>query len=384
MGTNPIEKYVDKFTGFYTALADKILFDIKRRVSPDMDGNQIARIVNSVLDKHNVESVCRKAFLNSVVGATTTGGGISIAAQPLALKRWFLESAFSASGVPLSETTTKLLRRDVIIESVRKSLAIQRQWRMAAQDLQDTGAITGAVAKDVSGVVDVARKMSAMSNNPDLLRQYKVDVRKVQRRIDSLVDPSRSKLKGAYQDIINLTNQYSDKAAAQAMKYAVYFKERYNAERIVRTESARGYGQGFQIENQNEIDTIGWRLVLSGYHPEYDICDYYAKTDLYGMGAGVYPKGYGPPYPLHPHCTCLLEHVYDWEANHTGTNIDDKSAIRAIKNMTTDQRRKLLGVAGSKEFEASPGAWRTQVKNYQEHGPVVATVPKDVLYKKSK
>lgn len=35
-------------------------------------------------------------------------------------------------------------------------------------------------------------------------------------------------------------------------------------------------------------------------------CDLHARTDAYGLGAGMYPKGAAPMPPFHPHCFCKL------------------------------------------------------------------------------
>lgn len=35
----------------------------------------------------------------------------------------------------------------------------------------------------------------------------------------------------------------------------------------------------------------------------------YAKANLYGMGAGVFPKDKVPRLPAHPHCMCFLKPV---------------------------------------------------------------------------
>ena len=46
-----------------------------------------------------------------------------------------------------------------------------------------------------------------------------------------------------------------------------------------------------------------------------DICDMYAKADMYGLGAGIYPKDKLPPLPVHPHCLCRYVEVIEGEVD---------------------------------------------------------------------
>ena len=45
---------------------------------------------------------------------------------------------------------------------------------------------------------------------------------------------------------------------------------------------------------------------MSRTHPQRDICDFHAKANLYGLGAGVYPKAKAPKPPFHPFCRCNM------------------------------------------------------------------------------
>ena len=62
------------------------------------------------------------------------------------------------------------------------------------------------------------------------------------------------------------------------------------------------------------VEGIKWEL--SAQHPEWDVCDYLSKQDLYGLGAGVYPPELLPPKP-HPNCLCYsvdtLRDVEAWD-----------------------------------------------------------------------
>ena len=82
----------------------------------------------------------------------------------------------------------------------------------------------------------------------------------------------------------------------------------YDARRIVRTEIAHSHHEADRVASLRSEVVKGIQWNLSPRHPEPDICDVYAKTDLHGMGPGVYPPEYLPPLP-HPHDLCFMTHV---------------------------------------------------------------------------
>lgn len=59
-------------------------------------------------------------------------------------------------------------------------------------------------------------------------------------------------------------------------------KARYFAERIARTEKARAYMDGVMYQYANDPDCVTFKWKLSSRHPCDDICDLYARADLWG------------------------------------------------------------------------------------------------------
>jgi hypothetical protein len=100
-------------------------------------------------------------------------------------------------------------------------------------------------------------------------------------------------------------------AMEKVLKTAFYERNRYYANRIARTELHRAYTdqQSRELMGQDRIQYV--QLRLSSKHPKSDICDYHAKVNLYGMGAGVYPKADAPKPPFHPHCYCVVSPKID-------------------------------------------------------------------------
>ena len=82
----------------------------------------------------------------------------------------------------------------------------------------------------------------------------------------------------------------------------------YAARMIARTEVAHSYHEGDRVSSQRSPVVADMKWSLSPRHPEPDICDVYALSDLHGKGPGVYPPEYLPPLP-HPHDLCFMTHV---------------------------------------------------------------------------
>ena len=87
---------------------------------------------------------------------------------------------------------------------------------------------------------------------------------------------------------------------------AYYEKMRYFANRIAQTELHRAYALTNARELLADTDVEWVQYRMSRTHPQVDICDLYAKRDLYGKGPGVYPVGKCPLAPIHPHCRCVV------------------------------------------------------------------------------
>lgn len=66
---------------------------------------------------------------------------------------------------------------------------------------------------------------------------------------------------------------------------------------------------------QDSRVVAGTQWNLSARHPIPDVCDLFAKLDLYGLGRGVYPTSMVPVVP-HPDCLCFATDVLlppaDW------------------------------------------------------------------------
>jgi hypothetical protein len=313
--------------------------------------------------------------------ALGAGVDVSLAGSAAVLKRWLIDQSYSSQGVPFSAKVNDISRVTEIRKSIVDAVAYQKAWRKAAQDLHDLGIQKADVNKKIKEVELAARKAFAMSNDADGYYEYKQAVKRAQQSVNKLIEPSTSKLRRAYQDVLDLTETVSEKALDNAVKYAAYFKERYNAERIARTEMARAYGDGFFAQNVNNDDAVGWRVELSSAHVVTDICDFHTSADLYGMGPGVYPKDKGPKYPFHPHCTCVLSTVYIGDAVEQTSGFDPGRGAKYLEKLPKKDAVELLGVGGYEQFQENPDRWQSVLKNWQGHETKTARVPLEIIGK---
>lgn len=382
---NKLQKAVKEFEKRNAALTKKASDELLNRIGTATDPSRVGKIVDEVFRKHGIRKGVKDLFMNSIADAVVIGAGIGTTDKPAVnnIKRWYAEKAWSPKVKLFKPSINDLTRTGEMVELIRKNLKATSTWRELAQNLSDTDIQVADVANDVNRIIDKARNVYKLSGDTDAYMEYKQAVARVQRRINTLVDQDTSKLKRAYQDILDLTNKASAEQIDRAVKYASYFKQRYNSERIARTEMARAYGDASFSDAFYDEDCIGVQFVLSSAHTVTDICDFHTGADLYGMGAGIYPYNHAPEYPFHPHCTCGILKVFEREAPEaTAKDFDPKAGQKFLEKMDDDERKMLLGAEGARQFERNPKGWQKELIHWKGHEKKTPTVPKKVLYPK--
>lgn len=173
-------------------------------------------------------------------------------------------------------------------------------------------------------------------------------------------------LQAAYNELLEAVQKGNEKAIEKAMKVAVNEKSRYVAERITRTEMARAWADGFIAKMKTDADIVAVNFKLSSRHPVFDICDMYAKADMYGLGAGIYPKDKLPPLPVHPHCLCRYVEVIEGEVDMQQQRDQVQEAGNKWLNSLPESRRaQVLGRKGLKAWEDGKD-WRKYMRGYAE------------------
>lgn len=83
----------------------------------------------------------------------------------------------------------------------------------------------------------------------------------------------------------------------------------WKAKRVFRTELNRAHGSAYIAAVRNYPDSAGLKFLLSPNHPRPDICDFYSRANLYGLGPGVYPFDLSP-WPAHPNTLSFVVVVF--------------------------------------------------------------------------
>lgn len=289
----------------------------------------------------------------SLVEAACYGAGIVpsilVAEQ---VKEWgeVLSSAWSADGMKLSAKLhgTSKKMRNIIVETVRNQMSKNRTWVQCARKLYD-GYNAGHVMKEQQ----IAEYMKAVRNamlsgNSAQSRVARTATRNIQ-RLSRNGAPNQA-LKSAYKKLLDSAISGSDKQLKNAVRVAVHEKSRYVAERIIRTEMARAYADGFIAASEQDPNIVGMKIKLSSRHPVCDICDMYVAADFFGMGPGIYPKDKVPPLPIHPHCLCRYSEVYKGEVGSAHPQIHE-GGDAFLKKLNKTQLNEILGISGA-------GAWK--------------------------
>jgi hypothetical protein len=279
-----------------------------------------------------------------------------------------LARPWTGDGMSLSERLhgTALEMREAIISTISNQLRRNAQWTAAARALYN-GYGKGAVInpQEIAGYMRTVRTAARDAPDRDGILATQ---RKAFYNINRLAQNGapNAALKAAYSQLLEAAKSGSESALRKAVQVAIEEKSRFAAERIMRTEAARAWADGFFAEALADGDVIGFQWKLSSRHPVFDVCDLYAKANMFDLGAGVFPKTQVPPLPAHPHCLCRLSEKYITELGPA----DEKDNVRAagdkwLQKLTDDERRKVLGVEGNDAWQKQKADWRDYMRGWQ-------------------
>lgn len=117
---------------------------------------------------------------------------------------------------------------------------------------------------------------------------------------------------------------------------------------------------------KGNVKAFAYRWKLGSRHPAEDICDMYAHADLYGLGAGVFPKDQAPVNPAHPHCLCHYAPVYasELKGKKRSDNVEGQGNDW-LKRQPLHIRQAILGVKGEHEWKAGRVEWIEKARNFE-------------------
>lgn len=267
-------------------------------------------------------------------------------------------AAWAADGMTLSERTTKA-RESVtgqVVEAIQQALKRNDATKTAALALFD-GYRYGGILPEQEIPAYLNKIVSLVGSND---RSFQSAMRSVEKNLKKL---NTRGMKAAYTLVKEAVEEANEKKLDKAIYTAAQERTRYFAERIARTELARAYHDGFMAKWQDDEDCVAFKWKLSTRHPADDICDLYAKADLYGLGKGVFPKDKVPTLPVHPHCMCRLAPVMKGELKSEEHEQVEAGGRAYIRGISPTKRMHLLGRSGVKAVMRG-ASWTGYARGY--------------------
>jgi histone H3/H4 len=283
-----------------------------------------------------------------------------------------LADKWDESGMTLSEKLhgVGVKMRGAIVSTLQEQMRRNKTWTEAARALYDgygdDGQNVYKGGKDIISRQDLPKYLQkvreATGNDLQALAEQRQAIDKINRLARNGA-PNKA-LQAAYNELLEAVQKGNEKAIEKAVEVAINEKSRYVAERITRTEMARAWADGFVAKMKKDADIVAVKFKLSSRHPVFDICDMYAKADMYGLGAGIYPKDKLPPLPVHPHCLCRYVEVIEGEVDMQQQRDQVREAgDKWLNSLPESRRTQVLGRKGLKAWEDDED-WRKYMRGY--------------------
>ena len=324
------------------------------------EGVPVAEAVRRAYVLYPVMKVMADEVQAQIVAEAVRGYGDAL---PEGVSDCLFTHSWAPDKLTLSERTTRggLLVRALVAQAITQQLKKGATYRRTARTIFDGYKKGGLIPeqdlpKFLQDIVEAGRR--ADIPRAKLLQMLKPVKKEIAKR-------TTAGMRAAYAQLAQAVEAQNEKALDNAIYVATQERTRYFAERIARTEMARAYHDGFLARWDADENCIAYQWRISGRHPVYDICDLYAKANLYGLGAGIFPKGKVPLIPAHPNCMCFLKPVIrgmlDNETPHE--RIED-GGMEYLRSVNPHQRRLLLGVYGAKAVMEGKVSWTELARGY--------------------
>ena len=323
------------------------------------EGYSVRFAVYQAYREHPVMLVMQGEALAGIRAEAERGYGAPL---PQGITDRLFTQAWAPDGLRLSTRTTRgaILVREMVARTIEEQIAKSASYKQASLAIFDGykkgGVIpTQDIPKYLNETITVARHAGIPR---DELMKALTPVRR------QIVKGTTAGMRAAYSQLVDALEAQNEKALSKAIYVATQERTRYFADRIARTEMARAYQDGFLLKWDNNEDCVAYQWKLSGRHPRYDICDLYAKANLYGMGAGVFPKDKVPLLPAHPHCMCFLKPVIRGMIdNEMPIDRVEEGGREYLDSVSLHHRQMLLGIHGEKDVRAGE-SWTQKARGY--------------------
>lgn len=254
--------------------------------------------------------------------------------------------------------------RNEVADTIKQALKTNKTVKGLAKSIFD-GYGKGGIIPEAS----IPKFLSKLSDinisgeaTPEAKRKERELLRSVKGKIARLDTPY---VRAAYNEVAAAVEDGNEVRLQKAIYSATQEKARYHAERIARTENARAYADGQMNRFLDDDDIVAFQWKLSSRHPRYDVCDFYANADLYGLGKGVYPKDKFPRLPAHPHCMCHIKPMteLDIDVNKRHNNLE-QAGLEYIKSLSKKHQEVLLGVNGREQVLTGKETWQNIARGW--------------------
>ena len=323
------------------------------------EGYSVRFAVYQAYREHPVMLVMQGEALAGIRAEAERGYGAPL---PQGITARLFTQAWAPDGLRLSTRTTRgaILVREMVARTIEEQIAKSASYKQASLAIFDGykkgGVIpTQDIPKYLNETITAARHVGIPR---DELMKALTPVRR------QIVKGTTAGMRAAYSQLVDALEAQNEKALSKAIYVATQERTRYFADRIARTEMARAYQDGFLLKWDNNEDCVAYQWKLSGRHPRYDICDLYAKANLYGMGAGVFPKDKVPLLPAHPHCMCFLKPVIRGMIdNEMPIDRVEEGGREYLDSVSLHHRQMLLGINGEKDVRVGV-SWTVKARGY--------------------
>ena len=254
--------------------------------------------------------------------------------------------------------------RNEVADTIKQALKTNNTVKGLAKSIFD-GYGKGGIIPEAS-IPKFLSKLSDINisgeSTPEAKRKERALLRSVKGKISRLDTPY---VRAAYNEVAAAVDDGNEIRLQKAIYNATQEKARYHAERIARTENARAYADGQMNRFLDDDDIVAFQWKLSSRHPRYDICDFYANADLYGLGKGVYPKDKFPRLPAHPHCMCHIKPMteLDIDVNKRHNNLE-QAGLEYINSLSKQHQEVLLGVNGREQVLTGKESWQNLARGW--------------------
>ena len=333
----------------------------ERRIRELMaEGYSVKFAVHQAYKEHPVMQTMYGEAIEQIRAEAERGYGAPL---PQGITDRLFTHSWTPDGLTLSERTThaSILVRELVARTISEQIKKSATYRQASLAIFD-GYREGGIIP-VQNLPKFLRELTQIARRVDIPRaEMMATLKPIRRQIEK---GTTAGMRAAYSQLVEALEMQDAKALNKAIYVATQERTRYFADRIARTEMARAYQDGFLLRWDNNEDCVAYQWKLSGRHPRYDICDLYAKANLYGMGAGVFPKDKVPRLPAHPHCMCFLKPVIrGMMDNETPIDRIEEGGREYLDSVDLHHRQMLLGIHGEKDVMDGKISWTQKARGY--------------------